>query len=334
MVSVREYKEHNMTEENNNRINNEGVVVATSVATVRGEPRSNLPFITVDKMGVVGDVHAGRGHRQVSLMTVEGVEDFKKRSGKSVNYGFFGENITFSGLDVTQLAVFDRLQINDVLLEITQIGEKCHGDVCDIYRDLGESCLKLQQGLFARIIRVGKGRIVIGDKIVHIPRIFKVMIITLSDRAAAGIYEDKSGEVARQMLAQFFADRHWRWQFEAILLPDDAERLLACLQRAKEEQLDFVFTLGGTGVGMRDIAPETVTQVCDKLMPGIMEHIRLKYGAKNPAALLSRSIAGVTGATQIYTLPGSVRAVSEYLTEIFQTLEHVLLMLCGIDRHK
>jgi len=86
-------------------------------------------------------------------------------------------------------------------------------------------------------------------------------------------------------------------------------------------------------VGPRDVAPEVVTAVCEKTLPGIMEHIRAKYGAAKPAARLSRSVAGVAGTTQIYAVPGSVRAVSEYVPEILQTVEHVLRTLHGLDGH-
>jgi molybdopterin biosynthesis enzyme MoaB len=69
------------------------------------------------------------------------------------------------------------------------------------------------------------------------------------------------------------------------------------------------------------------------LIPGIMENIRLKFGAENPNALLSRSIAGIIGKSQIYAIPGSVRAVEQYLSEILKTLEHLVCMLRGIDAH-
>jgi len=94
-----------------------------------------------------------------------------------------------------------------------------------------------------------------------------------------------------------------------------------------------IVTTGGTGIGPRDITPEVVTALCQKQIPGIMEHIRAKFGAANPNALLSRSVAGVAGRSQIYALPGSVRAVEEYLGEILKTLEHVLCMLHGLDVH-
>jgi molybdopterin biosynthesis enzyme MoaB len=71
-----------------------------------------------------------------------------------------------------------------------------------------------------------------------------------------------------------------------------------------------------------------------KEMPGIMEMIRVKYGTVNAGALLSRAVAGVIGKTVVYTLPGSVKAVNEYMSEISKTLEHTFYMLYGTDRHK
>ncbi|HPV56251.1 MAG TPA: hypothetical protein PKW61_03920, partial [Tenuifilaceae bacterium] len=71
----------------------------------------------------------------------------------------------------------------------------------------------------------------------------------------------------------------------------------------------------------------------DKEIPGIMEMIRLKYGAEKPNALLSRGVAGLMGKTFVYTLPGSVKAVREYMAEIVKTQKHLFLMLMGIDSH-
>ena len=71
----------------------------------------------------------------------------------------------------------------------------------------------------------------------------------------------------------------------------------------------------------------------DKEIPGIMEMIRMKYGAEKPNALLSRGVAGVVGQSLVYTLPGSVKAVQEYMTEILKTMQHLIFMLHGIDAH-
>ena len=96
---------------------------------------------------------------------------------------------------------------------------------------------------------------------------------------------------------------------------------------------DVVVTTGGTGIGPRDITPDVVAGECDRLIPGIMEHIRMTYGSENPAALLSRSVVGVCGETAIYCLPGNVKAVEEYMSEIVKSLEHLILMIQGVDAH-
>jgi molybdenum cofactor synthesis domain-containing protein len=163
---------------------------------------------------------------------------------------------------------------------------------------------------------------------------FSVLIITLSDRAAAGVYADRSGPRIREILEQFFAAREIAAKIEQKLLPDDAQQLCGEIIRGIQEGMDVIFTTGGTGVGPRDITPDTVEPLCDRLIPGIMEHIRTKFGASNPRARLSRAVAGVAGKTQIYALPGSVRAVEEYMPEILVTLEHIADVLRGEDAHQ
>lgn len=316
-----------------------GKVVATNLSPKKGTAKRNAFSIAIDERGVVGDAHADHGHRQVSLLSQESMTAFTQRTGTAITPGDFGENITYSDIDFKNIGILDRLTINDTILEITQIGKECHGSKCAIFKKVGQ-CVMPCEGFFTHVVRPGK--ITVGDVIVHMPYTLKILIITMSDRAAAGVYTDKSGEMARSMLTQFFDAKSsmararvlWHWEIEQMILPDDAEQLRTHLNRALENKIDIIFTLGGTGIGARDITPEVVGAVCDKFLPSIMEHIRLKYGTEHPAALLSRSIAGIARQhTQIYTLPGSVRAVSEYLTEILQTLEHAIFMLHGIDRH-
>jgi molybdenum cofactor synthesis domain-containing protein len=166
------------------------------------------------------------------------------------------------------------------------------------------------------------------------PRHIHCLIITLSDRASSGAYADRSGPRIRELLETFLAGRGIDSTVEQCLLPDDAKLLRREILGAREQGVDVIITTGGTGVGPRDITPETVAPLCDRLIPGIMEHIRAKFGAINPRARLSRAIAGVAGTTQIYALPGSLRAVDEYLPEILATLEHVAGLLRGEESHE
>ena len=167
----------------------------------------------------------------------------------------------------------------------------------------------------------------------NIPDKFEVLIITLSDRAFSGEYQDLSGPRIKEKLSEFFTVQKWVSNIRTALIPDDAESLQNIIREASESA-NLIFTTGGTGIGPRDITIEAVKPLLTKEIPGIMEFIRMKYGAEKPNALLSRGVAGITGKSLIYTLPGSVRAVDEYMSEILKTLKHTVLMQHGIDSHE
>jgi len=162
---------------------------------------------------------------------------------------------------------------------------------------------------------------------------FKAIIITLSDRASKGVYEDRSGPAIKQHLINFFNDEALQFDIQSVIIPDNRKKLSELIFSAVKDKFDFIFTTGGTGIGKKDITVETVQPILDKEIPGVMEHIRMKYGSIKPNALLSRGVAGVIDETIIYTLPGSVKAVNEYMTEILRTMYHLYFMLHGIDIH-
>jgi molybdopterin adenylyltransferase len=166
----------------------------------------------------------------------------------------------------------------------------------------------------------------------NLPEKFEVLIITLSDRAHRGEYEDISGPKIGEKIKEFFSSAGWSCNIKFTLIPDEATILKDLLINAGNN-CNIIFTTGGTGIGPRDITVETVIPLLTKEIPGIMEFIRIKYGTEKPNALLSRGVAGITGKSLIYTLPGSVRAVEEYMTEIVKTLKHTIYMQFGVDKH-
>ena len=163
----------------------------------------------------------------------------------------------------------------------------------------------------------------------NLPGKFEILIITLSDRAHKGEYKDLSGPRIKEMLALYLSSIGWEFNIKIVLIPDDA----AVLRELLISTYNIIITTGGTGIGPRDITIETVSPLLTKEIPGIMEFIRIKYGMEIPNALLSRGVAGLIGQTLIYTLPGSVKAVEEYMTEILKTLKHTIYMQYGIDTH-
>ena len=307
-----------------------GEIVSINISDEKETAKRPVAEALVNEHGIVGDAHAGAWHRQVSLLGRESIDRFSAQEGRAFSPGDFAENLTTRGIDLGRVAVLDRLRTDEVLLEVTQIGKACHADGCTVFRQVGR-CVMPKEGIFCRVIEGGTVRT--GDAIEHLPVPFKVRVVTLSDRAFRGEYEDRSGPRVRELLDAFFAGRRWHPEIKTAVLPDDADQLTLELTACREDGVDVVFTTGGTGVGPRDVTPETATRVCDRLIPGIMEHIRVKFGSEKPNALLSRGIAGIAGQTQIYTLPGSVRAVEEYMGEILKTMEHVLFMVHGLDVH-
>ncbi len=304
-----------------------GVVVATNVSAEKGTVKHPVDEIRIDEKGIVGDAHAGPWHRQVSVLALESVEKFSSQAGRQIGHGEFAENITTGGIDLGGVAVLDRFGIGQVELEVTQIGKKCHGDGCAIYREVGQ-CIMPKEGIFCRVL--SGGTVKAGDAIEYKPRALRILVVTLSDRASRGEYEDRSGPEIRTMLDDFFADKRWHAEIDGVVIPDDAQRLEKTL---RSSDVDVIFTTGGTGVGPRDITPDVVMRMADKTIPGVMEHIRLKFGQDKPNALLSRSVAAVFGKCLIYTLPGSVRAVREYMGEILKTIEHLIVTVHGLDTH-
>jgi molybdenum cofactor synthesis domain-containing protein len=153
-------------------------------------------------------------------------------------------------------------------------------------------------------------------------------VLTLSDRASRGEYEDLSGPVIVQRLdARPEFDVSWD---RVEIHPDDENIIEGVLRKWSDEDcLDLILTTGGTGPAPRDRTPEATRKVLDLDIPGIPEAMRSEVREKVPTAALTRGIAGVRGRTLIINLPGSPRAVGESMDVLFGFLEHLLEKIKG-----
>ncbi|MCU0858171.1 MAG: molybdopterin-binding protein [Pontiellaceae bacterium] len=305
-------------------------IVSVNISKEKGTVKKPVSSITLTPNGIEGDAHAGSWHRQVSLLAQESIDKFGKTENRTFAPGEFAENITTQGIDLTKVNLLDRFIVGGAELEVTQIGKKCHGDGCAVFKEVGK-CVMPKEGIFCRVLR--GGTLKAGDDIAYFPHTLRIGIITLSDRASRGEYDDLSGPQIQRDLEAHFSKRHWNLSCILRLIPDDAAQLKSSLEKLIDASADIIFTTGGTGIGPRDITPDVVAPMLDKPLPGIMEFIRMKYGETIPSALLSRSVAGTIGGTLVYTLPGSVKAVKEYTAEILKALEHALFMIHGINSH-
>lgn len=138
----------------------------------------------------------------------------------------------------------------------------------------------------------------------------KVGRVTLSDRASAGIYEDRSGPEIEAIITSHFADGI---EFCSRLIPDDRALIERTLLELCDAQCTLIVTTGGTGPSPRDVTPEATLAVIEKELPGFGEIMRSRSYAVAPTAILSRATAGVRGKSLIINLPGRPKAVAECL---------------------
>ena len=155
---------------------------------------------------------------------------------------------------------------------------------------------------------------------------FTAAVLVSSDRAFSGVYPDKSGAFLKEKLTELGYD-----VVDLTVLPDDFDKLKSKLEEYVKDEVNLVFTSGGTGFSPRDVVPEATKAVIDREVPGVSEAIRAKSFEITMKAMLSRATSGIKNKTWIINLPGSRKAVEESLEIVAPVLEHGLGILLGID---
>jgi molybdopterin adenylyltransferase len=166
-----------------------------------------------------------------------------------------------------------------------------------------------------------------GDRIAAV---FRARVITCSDSAIRGEREDRSGPAVRDALtkAGFEVDR-------IVVVADELDSIAAAIEQATAAGARLVVTTGGTGIAPRDVTPEATMRVCQRIVPGFGELMRLRSLEKTPMAPLSRAQAATRGAALVINLPGSTKGAVENLESVLHLIPHALELLGGerIERH-
>lgn len=155
----------------------------------------------------------------------------------------------------------------------------------------------------------------------------KIGILTLSDRASAGIYEDISGKAIIETLNEYLISP---WEHIYQVVPDDEELIEEALKNmADNEECSLIVTTGGTGPAKRDVTPEATQNVCEKMLPGFGELMRQTSLQYVPTAILSRQSAGIRGKSLIINLPGKPKSIRECLDAVFPAVPYCLDLIEG-----
>jgi len=155
----------------------------------------------------------------------------------------------------------------------------------------------------------------------------KIGVVTVSDRAFAGVYEDLGGPAIISFLTQHLTSE---WVAVSRVVPDETDVVAATLiELADVEHCSLIVTTGGTGPALRDITPEATEQVCEKMMPGfgeLMRQVSLQYV---PTAILSRQTAGIRGACLIVNLPGKPTSIAQCLDAVLPAIPYCIDIIGG-----
>ena len=152
-------------------------------------------------------------------------------------------------------------------------------------------------------------------------------VITISDRASRGVYEDKGGPSIEAALAELLTSP---WRSERRLVPDERAAIeTALIALADGARCPLILTTGGTGPAPRDVTPEATEAVCERVLPGFGELMRAKSLAEAPTAILSRQIAGTRGSSLIINLPGKPAAIRTCLDAVFAAVPYCIDLIGG-----
>ena len=150
----------------------------------------------------------------------------------------------------------------------------------------------------------------------------RIGILTVSDRASAGVYADESGPAIAEVIGEFLTSP---WEPVVRVVPDGVESVRdAIVALVDDEGCDLVLTTGGTGPAPRDLTPEATQAACEKMMPGFGELMRLKSLEQVPTAILSRQTAGIRGKALVINLPGKPSSIRTTLMAVFPAVPYCL----------
>jgi molybdopterin adenylyltransferase len=155
----------------------------------------------------------------------------------------------------------------------------------------------------------------------------RIGILTISDRASKGVYQDLGGPAIRDCLMEILA---CSWEPVPRLIPDERPVIEATLRElCDQEKCCLVVTTGGTGPALRDVTPEATEAVCDKILDGFGELMRVVSLKVVPTAILSRQIAGIRGQSLIVNLPGKPSAIRDCLLAVFPAIPYCIDLIVG-----
>ncbi len=173
----------------------------------------------------------------------------------------------------------------------------------------------------------------LSSKLEHINRIFRGVVVCVSEDINGLEFDDMSGKLLRDKIISYFNQKGYPVSVDYERIGLDAKQFAHIIESQLNLSYDLIFTVGGVGIGPRDFVNAVINKYIEYEIPGIIDLIRLKCGINNPISAINRSIAGINDKKLIFCLPGQIKAVREYFTEIEKVLLQTIYMIHGINNY-
>ena len=286
-----------------------GKIVAVCKSVHKGERKANVGQARlIENFGMDGDAHAGPWDTQIRLLAQESIYKALKK-GLKVGPGDFSENITTRGIELSKLSVGTKLKLGEeVVLEITQKGKDCTKK-CTIYNMIGD-CIMPQEGVYAKVLQ--GGTVTVGSDI----KVFldvSVGVVYLTEVL-------KNENTTRIIIEETL--KSWELEYIQSEKCSNRDALKHTIEQMCNDGINIVFTVGGSGILMRDYAPEVLSEIMDKELPGVANLIRAKHLTQF-CALTYCGRAGIRGKTVIVNLPDDNEVLKKSLQEVLPFINKI-----------
>jgi len=272
--------------------------------------------IEIFSTGIHNDANAGLKNQQIRLLDIVSIENYSKKTRKNYIPGEFSENITTYGLLKCNLQPLDRLQGENVELEITQNKLKNQPD--QKIHSILESELLIQDGFLSRITQAGELKS--GEFLSFVQKVFHISVISLNPLAGYSFAEDTSSEKLQMTIRSLFLSLGRKVQIDFVSIACNEQYFMKEVDVQLNKKPDVLFTLGGTGIGPWDFVPEVMKTKAQKELNLLSGFLIMHLSNFHPETLLNRHFLGTSNKTLIYCLPNSVHELEIYLQEINKTL--------------
>ncbi len=275
-------------------------IVSVNISEQKGTVKHPVPEIVFTEKGIQDDAHSGEWHRQVSLLGTDSIKKFSTQAKRKVGYGEFAENITTEGMKVYNAQILDRFVNENNVLEVTQIGKKCHGAGCNIYQEVG-NCVMPKEGIFCRVIKGNKLKP--GDKLKYLPHIFKIAIISTGKQN-----EENS---LKNLLYNFFNEKNRKT--EVILEYCNNNNINDCITKFATNNYDAIFVQTSTEKKADSMQLMPVT---DNNKAGFIEKMKKRNKLQNIHEYVYTSLSEIRETTLVFNIPQDTEKAKIYANEI------------------